>query len=46
MSVTIDDDPVARAPEGILSPQPEGSGQIWYRNASAARSFGFDVLGA
>ena len=32
MSITIDDDPVARAPQGILSLQLEGSGQIWYRN--------------
>ena len=32
MSITIDDDPVARAPKGILSLQLEGSGQIWYRN--------------
>jgi hypothetical protein len=32
MSVTVDDDPVARAPQGILSLQLEGSGQIWYRN--------------
>jgi Domain of Unknown Function (DUF1080) len=32
MSVTIDDDPAARAPQGILSLQLEGSGQIWYRN--------------
>jgi hypothetical protein len=32
MSVTIDDDPSARAPLGILSLQLEGSGQIWYRN--------------
>ena len=32
MSVTIDDDPVARAPQGILSLQLETSGQIWYRN--------------
>jgi Domain of Unknown Function (DUF1080) len=32
MSVTIDDDPSARAPQGILSLQLEGSGQIWYRN--------------
>lgn len=32
MSVTVDDDPVARAAQGILSPQLEGSGQIWYRN--------------
>ena len=32
MSITIDDDPAARAPQGILSLQLEGSGQIWYRN--------------
>ena len=32
MSVTVDDDPIARAPQGILSLQLEGSGQIWYRN--------------
>ena len=32
MSVTIDDDPAARASQGILSLQLEGSGQIWYRN--------------
>ena len=32
ISVTIDDDPVARAPMGILSLQLEGNGQIWYRN--------------
>jgi hypothetical protein len=32
MSVTVDDDTVARAPQGILSLQLEGSGQIWYRN--------------
>ena len=32
MSVTVDDDPAARAPQGILSLQLEGSGQIWYRN--------------
>jgi hypothetical protein len=32
MSITIDDDPIARAPQGILSLQLEGSGQIWYRN--------------
>jgi hypothetical protein len=31
-SVTIDDDPAARAPMGILSLQLEGNGQIWYRN--------------
>ena len=32
MSISIDDDPAARAPMGILSLQLEGSGQIWYRN--------------
>ncbi|MEO7271730.1 MAG: DUF1080 domain-containing protein [Vicinamibacterales bacterium] len=32
MSITIDDDPAMRAPQGILSLQLEGSGQIWYRN--------------
>ncbi|HEY1304363.1 MAG TPA: DUF1080 domain-containing protein [Vicinamibacterales bacterium] len=32
MSVTVDDDPSARAHQGILSLQLEGSGQIWYRN--------------
>ena len=32
MSVTVDDDPAARAPQGILSLQLEGNGQIWYRN--------------
>jgi hypothetical protein len=32
MSITVDDDPVMRAPQGILSLQLEGSGQIWYRN--------------
>ena len=32
MSVTVDDDPAARAPQGILSLQLEGTGQIWYRN--------------
>ena len=32
MSITVDDDPAARAPQGILSLQLEGSGQIWYRN--------------
>jgi hypothetical protein len=32
MSVTIDDDPVARAPQGILSLQLETSGPVWYRN--------------
>lgn len=38
MSITIDDDPVARAPQGILSLQLEGSGQIWYRNVYLKRS--------
>jgi hypothetical protein len=32
MSVTVDDDPAARAPQGIMSLQLEGSGQVWYRN--------------
>ena len=32
ISVTMDDDPASRAPQGILSLQLEGSGQIWYRN--------------
>jgi hypothetical protein len=32
MSITVDDDPLRRAPQGILSLQLEGSGQIWYRN--------------
>ena len=32
ISVTVDDDPASRAPQGILSLQLEGSGQIWYRN--------------
>jgi hypothetical protein len=32
MSITVDDDPAARAPQGILSLQLEGNGQIWYRN--------------
>jgi hypothetical protein len=32
MSITVDDDPAARAPQGILSLQLEGSGQIYYRN--------------
>ena len=32
MSITVDDDPIVRAPQGILSLQLEGSGQIWYRN--------------
>ena len=37
MSITIDDDPIARAPQGILSLQLEGSGQIWYRNVYLKR---------
>ena len=32
ITVSIDDDPGARAPQGILSLQLEGSGQVWYRN--------------
>jgi hypothetical protein len=32
ITVTIDDDPASRAPQGILSLQLEGTGQIWYRN--------------
>jgi len=32
MSITVDDDPAARAPMGILPLQLEGNGQIWYRN--------------
>ena len=32
MSITVDDDPIARALQGILSLQLEGSGQIWYQN--------------
>jgi hypothetical protein len=32
ITVSIDDDPAARAPQGILSLQLEGSGQVWYRN--------------
>jgi hypothetical protein len=32
ITVSIDDDPASRAPQGILSLQLEGSGQIWYRN--------------
>jgi hypothetical protein len=32
VTVSIDDDPAARAYQGILSLQLEGSGQIWYRN--------------
>ena len=32
VTVTVDDDAASRAPQGILSLQLEGSGQIWYRN--------------
>jgi hypothetical protein len=32
VTVTVDDDPATRAPQGILSLQLEGNGQIWYRN--------------
>jgi hypothetical protein len=32
VAVSVDDDPMARAPQGILSLQLEGSGQVWYRN--------------
>jgi len=32
VTVSIDDDPTARAPQGIISLQLEGSGQVWYRN--------------
>ena len=32
ISVIVDDNPADRAPQGILSLQLEGSGQIWYRN--------------
>ena len=32
MTVSVDEDPPSRAPQGILSLQLEGSGQIWYRN--------------
>jgi hypothetical protein len=35
MSITVDDDPVARLPQGMLSLQLEGSGQIWYRVKSS-----------
>lgn len=38
MSITVDDDPIARAPQGILSLQLEGSGQIWYRNVYLKRA--------
>ena len=32
ITVNIDDNPTARAAQGIMSLQLEGSGQIWYRN--------------
>lgn len=32
IAVSVDDDPASRAPQGILSLQLEGSGQVWYRN--------------
>ena len=32
ITVTMDEDPASRAPQGILSLQLEGTGQIWYRN--------------
>jgi hypothetical protein len=32
VAVSVDDDPTSRAPQGILSLQLEGSGQVWYRN--------------
>jgi hypothetical protein len=32
ITVSVDEDPASRAPQGILSLQLEGSGQIWYRN--------------
>jgi hypothetical protein len=32
ITISIDDNPVERANQGILSLQLEGSGQIWYRN--------------
>ena len=32
ITVSVDEDPANRAPQGILSLQLEGSGQIWYRN--------------
>jgi hypothetical protein len=37
VAVTTDDDPARRAPQGILSLQLEGSGQIWYRNVYVRR---------
>jgi hypothetical protein len=35
ITVSVDEDPANRAPQGILSLQLEGSGQIWYRNVYA-----------
>jgi hypothetical protein len=32
ITVSLDDDPASRAPQGIMSLQLEGSGQVWYRN--------------
>ena len=32
LTVGIDDDPVRRAPQGMISLQLESMGQIWYRN--------------
>lgn len=32
ITITIDENPVERAMNGVLSLQLEGSGQIWYRN--------------
>ena len=32
ITVSVDEDPASRAPQGILSLQLEGSGQVWYRN--------------
>jgi hypothetical protein len=32
VTITIDDSPEDRAPQGILSLQLEGSGQVWYRS--------------
>jgi len=32
ITVSVDEDPANRAPQGIMSLQLEGSGQVWYRN--------------
>ena len=37
LTISIDDNPAARAAQGILSLQLEGSGQIWYRNVYVKR---------